>query len=146
MATDTHTPSRRSMLAGLAAAPIARFPVVADAYTSAEPILSAIAGRDRLNAELETAMDHTDNTIISSAGEASIDAAWQAQFAVGDRLDDADAAIFGMQPQTPQGALALLRHVATVMGGDRGQLYHKGKECDAIMCCVTFLEVMGGKQ
>ncbi|WP_363350178.1 hypothetical protein [Methylocystis echinoides] len=146
MAESGSTPNRRTLLTGLAAAPVVGLPAVASAYMASDPIFSAIAGRGRLNAELETAMDHTDNTIVSRADKVSIDAAWRAQHVAGDALDDADAAIFGMQPQTPQGALALLRHVATVMGGDPGQLYHEGKECEAIMRCVAFLEATGGQQ
>lgn len=50
MAKQSHTPSRRAMLAGLAAAPTAALPVIAGAVTEDDPIFAAIAKQRRRKA------------------------------------------------------------------------------------------------
>ncbi len=50
MAKQSHTPSRRAMLAGLAAAPVAGLPAIAGAATSDDPIFAAFAEFERAKA------------------------------------------------------------------------------------------------
>ena len=43
MAKQSHTPSRRAMLAGLAAAPVAGLPAIAGGVATDDPIFAAFA-------------------------------------------------------------------------------------------------------
>lgn len=60
MAEKPHTPSRRAMLAGLAAAPVAGLPVIAGVVSDADPIFAAFAEYERAKAASEVISTATD--------------------------------------------------------------------------------------
>lgn len=67
------TPSRRAMLAGLAAAPVAGLPVVASAF-AADPMLDALREYERLYTIEQTAWEASSEAdAIASAGEEVLD-------------------------------------------------------------------------
>ena len=57
MAKLSHTPSRRAMLAGLAAAPVAGLPAIAGVVADDDPLLEALAEYERLHAIERTAWE-----------------------------------------------------------------------------------------
>ncbi len=60
MAKQSVTPSRRTMLAGLAAAPVAGLPAIAGAVIGDDPVFAALAERDHAHAIWEAAIPKTD--------------------------------------------------------------------------------------
>ena len=56
MAKQSHTPSRRAMLAGLAAAPVAGLPAIAGVVAPDDPIFAAFAEYER--AKVANRLDH----------------------------------------------------------------------------------------
>ena len=60
MAKQPHTPSRRAMLAGLAAAPVAGLPALAGGVAADDPIFLAFAEHERAKAANETITEAVD--------------------------------------------------------------------------------------
>ncbi|MGJ0533842.1 hypothetical protein [Methylocystis sp.] len=60
MARQSHTPSRRAMLAGIAAAPVAGLPAIAGVVAEADPIFAAFAQLERAKAANKTVTEAVD--------------------------------------------------------------------------------------
>ncbi len=61
MAKQSHTPSRRAMLAGLAVAPVARLPTIAGVVAEDDPIFAAFAEFRRAKTAKEVISNATDD-------------------------------------------------------------------------------------
>ncbi|MBG0797543.1 hypothetical protein IYX23_07665 [Methylocystis sp. L43] len=100
MAESAHTPSRRAMLAGLAATPVAGLPAIAGGATEADPIFAAIEKYQRAAAAFNQSEEGTDQ-----------DAACSVYF-------DADIDLHSTKPTTPAGAAKFLRFIADFLDED----------------------------
>ncbi len=61
MAENAHTPSRRAMLAGLAAAPVAGLPAIAGVVAEADPIFAAFTEYERAKVAKDLIMEAADD-------------------------------------------------------------------------------------
>ncbi|MGJ0454181.1 MAG: hypothetical protein ACR65T_13280 [Methylocystis sp.] len=100
MAKQSHTPSRRDMLAGLAAAPVAGLPAIAGVVAEADPIFAAIEKHQCAYAAFNQSEEGPDQ-----------DAACSVYF-------DADIDLYSTKPTTPAGAAKFLRFIADFLDED----------------------------
>ncbi|QGM99959.1 hypothetical protein [Methylocystis parvus] len=99
--------SRRAIVAGL--------PVAAGSAIVADPVIAAMAERERLEAIHITAVNTTDS-LVFCGDESAIEAAEQAQSAACKTVCDFERKMKAtIAPTTPAGAIALLRFVADDM-------------------------------
>ncbi|WP_400769388.1 hypothetical protein [Methylosinus sporium] len=136
------TPTRRTVLAGLAAAPVARFPAIAEAIPGADPVLIALAeyrearkGMDAAFALTHTALDAANNEAVKAAEEAE-----EEPF---QRLLSAEDAALEARPTTREGAFRLLDHVAARLASDHTTDTEVELAPDAIRAALAVLEREG---
>lgn len=112
-AVEPHTinPSRRSIVAGLALAPIAGLPAIAGAVAGADPIFAAIERHKQVLSDFEDACNLTDEVRARNDGreitandEAAFNAFSEAESAA---LDD----LLALAPITRAGARAALEYI-----------------------------------
>ncbi|TLG77791.1 hypothetical protein [Methylocystis sp. B8] len=126
MAEKPITPSRRAMLAGLAAAPVAGLPVIAGTVASDDPIFAAIAEQRRCNALADEALVACIRIIEEDAAQDAIEEAEDAFSEKNKAYFDAEIAALSTRPMTFAGALALLAFLAEHLEGphsDPGEDY-----------------------
>lgn len=108
MAKQSLTPSRRAMLAGLAAAPVAGLPAIIDAAAAGDPIFAAIDRHKAAWAEFSATCDLTDEVLAEHQGR-EITKADRAAYRAADRAEDeARDALVATVPTTKAGALAVM--------------------------------------
>jgi hypothetical protein len=107
MAKQSLTPSRRAMLAGLAAAPVAGLPAIAGVVAEPDPVLAALEGLARARAACEQVGDDCDDAVVD--------------LVCGD-MRNAEVALYSTAPTTPAGAARLLRVIADYLS-EEGNLY-----------------------
>jgi hypothetical protein len=107
MAKQSHTPSRRAMLAGLAAAPVAGIPALADVVAEHDPVLTAFEGLGRARAAYKQVGDDCDDAVLDIVCE---------------DMRNAEVALYSTAPTTPAGAARLLRVIADYLS-EEGNLY-----------------------
>lgn len=139
MTTDT---TRRALVAGLAAAPVAALPALAGAAPQSDPIFAALAERERLEALHLAAIDEEAALQFGDDREAYRAASERTGIACG-AVCDQERETFAMQPQTVAGALALLRFVADML--DVYLPAERFGEPDAIRACADFFEREAGR-
>lgn len=100
MAEKPNTPSRRTMLAGLAAAPVAALPALASVVADADPIFAIIEKYERAHAAFNQSDEGPDQ-----------DAAYAL-------YTDAEVAMHSTEPTTSAGAARLLRVIAEFLDDD----------------------------
>jgi hypothetical protein len=103
MAKQSHTPSRRAILAGIAAAPVAGLPAIADVVAEADPVLAALEGLGRARGAYAQVADDCADDVLDVACE---------------DMRRAEVALYSTAPTTPQGAARLLQHVADFLDED----------------------------
>ena len=104
MTTNT---TRRAVMAGLAASPVAGLPAIAGAIAEPDPVLAAFDGLSRARAAYEQVGD--------DCGDAVLDA-------VCEDICSAEVDLYSTAPTTPAGAVRLLRVVADYLS-EKGTLY-----------------------
>jgi hypothetical protein len=108
MAKHSLTPSRRAMLAGLAAAPVAGLPALAHVVAEPDPVLTALEGLGRARAAYE-----------QQVGDDCVDAVLDV---VCEDMRNAEVALYSTAPTTTAGAAQLLRVIADYLS-EEGNLY-----------------------
>jgi hypothetical protein len=107
MAKQFLTPSRRAMLAGLAAAPVAGLPAIASVVAEPDPVLAALEGLGRARAAYEQIGDDCSDAVLNHV--------------CADKRN-AEVALYSTAPATPAGAARLLRVIADYLS-EEGNLY-----------------------
>jgi hypothetical protein len=107
MAKQSHTPSRRAMLAGLAAAPVAGLPALADVVAEPDPVLASFDGLGRARAAYEQVGDDCVDAVLN---------------VVCEDMRNAEVDLYSTAPTTPAGAARLLRVIADYLS-EEGNLY-----------------------
>jgi hypothetical protein len=100
MTTNT---TRRAVMAGLAAAPVAGLPAIAGAVAGDDPILAAFAEIERTRAAYEQIGDDPSDAVLD---------------AVCADICDAEVSLYSTKPTTAAGAARLLRFVADYFDED----------------------------
>jgi hypothetical protein len=103
--------TRRTIVAGLAATPLAGLPALASAGPASDPVLAALARHDRARAALDAAYART-RAALDMGDDAALEAAEVAEDAPLDALNEAETAIVAANPTTRAGAAAQLRFIA----------------------------------
>ncbi len=126
MAKQSHTPSRRAMLAGLAAAPVAGLPAIAGVVAESDPVFAAIAEHRHCKALADEALALRNRIIDEVSGKSGIDEAEDAFSEKNKAYFDAEMGVLATHPTTAAGALALLAFLAAHLEGphcDPGEHY-----------------------
>jgi len=131
--------TRRTILVGLAAAPVAGLPAIAKALPGADPVFAALAeyrdarkGMDAAFAVTHAALDVGNDEALKEAEEAE-----EEPF---QRLLAAEDAVLEARPTTREGALRLLDHVATRLASDHTTDSEAELAPDAIRAALAVLE------
>lgn len=107
MAKQSLTPSRRAMLAGLAAAPVAGLPAIADVVAEPDPLLAAFEGLGRARAVYDQLDHDVEDDVLN---------------VVCEDMRNAEVNLYSTAPTTPAGAARLLRVIADYLS-EEGNLY-----------------------
>ena len=118
MAKQSHTPSRRAMLAGLAAAPVAGLPAIAGVVAEHDPIFVAFAEFEREKAAEDLAWKAASDLYDAGSADAVIVEAEYAASGLYDARAEAEVALFETTPTSRAGAVRLLRHLADFLDED----------------------------
>lgn len=127
MAKQSHTPSRRAMLAGLAAAPVAGLPAIAGVVAGNDPIFAAIAKVAKARVVCDQLQDDAEDAVVNS---------------VCQTIRDAEVDLYSTTPTTPAGATLLLRFVADYLSEEHNlyDTYLEPVLGDAIRNAAVVLE------
>jgi hypothetical protein len=125
---DTRTApfSRRAVMAGLAAAPVAGLPAIAGAVAESDPVFAVIAEQRRGKANADEALAVCNRLIDEVSGKGGIDEAEDAFSEKNKAYFDAEMGVLATHPTTPAGALALLAFLVEHLEGphcDPGENY-----------------------
>ena len=126
MAKQSHTPSRRAMLAGLAAAPVAGLPAIAGVVAEADPIFAAITEQRRCKANADEALAVCNRIVDEASSKGGIDEAEDAFSEKNKAYFDAEMGVLATHPTSAAGALALLTFLVEHLEGphcDPGEHY-----------------------
>jgi hypothetical protein len=108
MAEKSHTPSRRAMLAGLAAAPVAGLPVSAGVVAEADPIFAAVERHKAAWRAFLPTCDLTDEVLAEQQGRVVTEADEATHEAAGDAEIEALEALIEAPPTTKTGTRAAI--------------------------------------
>ena len=139
MTTNT---TRRAVMAGLAAAPVAGLPAMAGVVAEADPIFAAFAEFECEKAAEDLAWKAASDLYDAGSADAVIVEAEYAASGLYDARAEAEVALFETPPTSRAGALRLLRHLADFLDDDDvvNDLYLGDVVGDAIRNAIKVLE------